>query len=172
MQKQERELMEDALILRTEWVERQESDPLKTFVPFNVQRQFLNSVLTRKFKENYYIGANRSGKSDAGALAGATLARFGYEDTRFVGGKGSGIKVKDTATSGWVSAVDFPTSRDTIQPKYFNNGFMPPSQTSEPFIPDREIDQWRVSDQILKLKNGSIIGFKSADSGRIKYQGA
>ena len=43
-----------------------------------------------------------------------------------------------------------------------------------PFIPKHEIakDGWRISDQILKLKNGSIIGFKSADSGRSKYQGA
>ena len=40
-----------------------------------------------------------------------------------------------------------------------------------PFIPEREIEDWRVSDQILKLKNGSLIGFKSADSGRKKFQG-
>lgn len=172
MHRQERELQEAALILRTEWASRQEDDPLKSFQPFSAQRQFINSVLTRKFRENYYIGANRSGKSDAGACIGATLARFGYEDVRYVQGKGSSVQVKDTATSGWVSAIDFPTSRDTIQPKYFDNGFVPPGITHAPFIPDREIDEWRISDQILKLKNGSIIGFKSADSGRVKYQGA
>jgi phage terminase large subunit-like protein len=90
----------------------------------------------------------------------------------WVRGAGSSISVRDRATSGWVSALDFPTSRDTIQPKYFDNGFVAPDATHAPFIPAREIKDWRISDQVLLLKNGSIIGFKSADSGRLKYQGA
>src|SRR3989304_4674068 len=65
-----------------------------------------------------------------------------------------------------------PPSRDISEPKYFNNGFVPPGATHEPFIPDREISEWRVSDRVLKLKNGSIVGFKSADAGSTKYRGA
>ncbi len=79
--------------------------------------------------------------------------------------------VRDFATSGWVVSLDFPNSRDVIQPKYFDNGFIPPGG-NEPFIPKREIKEWRSTDQILKLKNGSLIGFKSADSPASKFQGA
>lgn len=154
-----RQLLEKKAILKRELANRKAGDPLREFDLFHPQRPFAQSIIREECKESYYIGANRSGKSDAGAFVGAYLARFGY------GGRGE-------PTSGWVSAVDFPTSRDTIQPKYFDNGFVPPGATHEPFIPDREIKEWRVSDQILKLKNGSIIGFKSADSGRKKYQGA
>ena len=59
-----------------------------------------------------------------------------------------------------------------IQPKYFDNGFVPGGASHQPFIPQREISEWRVSDQVLKLKIGSLIGFKSADSGASKFQGA
>ena len=169
---QRRDLEKKAL-LEGELIRRGEGDPLTTFDLFSPQREFTTDILNMKYKEYFYIGANRSGKSDAGAYAGAHLARFGYQGVRrFVGAKGSTTSIRDRATSGWVSALDFPTGRDTIQPKYFDNGFAPPGATHEPFIPKREIADWRVSDQILKLKNGSIIGFKSADSGRLKYQGA
>ena len=173
-----RKAAEGVSAIQRELLERQKNDPLSKFGLFSPQTEFVNDILNRKFKELYYVGANRSGKSDAGAYAGAYLARYGYRGTpkerevKFVKGKGSTIQVRDYATSGWVSALDFPLSRDTIQPKYFDNGFMPPGSTHEPFIPKREIDDWRVADQILKLKNGSIIGFKSAEAGRSKYQGS
>jgi phage terminase large subunit-like protein len=146
-----------------ELVRRRTNDPLRNFKPHTKQQEFIDAVLSRGSVEGaqefWMLAANRSGKSDAGAYVGATLARFG-----FPGSPGP--------TSGWVSALDFATSRDVIQPKYFDNGFVPPGQPHPPFIPKHEIADWRVDDQILKLKNGSIIGFKSADSGRRKYQGA
>ena len=138
---------------------RLSSDPLHSFRLHQKQDDFVHYVLNHPGKEAWFIAANRSGKSDAGAYLGAHLARFGFP----------GI---EKPTSGWVSALDFPTSRDVIQPKYFNNGFVPPGQPHAPFIPDHEIAEWRKEDQILKLKNGSIIGFKSAETGRSKYQGA
>lgn len=149
-------------------------DPLRNFVLHSKQKPFVKAVLDGPTTENWFIAANRSGKSDAGAYCGAQLARFGDQGdhVRWVGAEGSDVQVRDRATSGWVSALDFPTSRDTIQPKYFDNKFVPPGASHEPFIPEREIEEWRVADQILRLKNGSIIGFKSADSGRSKYQGA
>ena len=165
-----RKVLEQSAILQQELLRRREGDPLTNFELFSPQREFVADILARRYKEYYYIGANRSGKSDAGAAAGSYLARFGYDYKP--GREGSDISSKVRATSGWVSAIDFPTGRDTIQPKYFDNGFTPPGATHEPFIPAREIADWRISDQILKLKNGSIIGFKSADSGRTKYQGA
>ena len=172
MELAQQRLIKDEILLTEELVRRRGGDPLSSFDLFSPQTEFVDAVLKGLFSDNYYIGANRSGKSDAGAFVGSHLARFGHEDAYYIKGKGSNIAVKDRATSGWVSAIDFPTGRDTIQPKYFDNGFMPPGSTHEPFIPAREIKEWRVSDQILKLKNGSIIGFKSSDSGRLKYQGA
>ena len=154
---------------------RREADPLLNYQLHRKQKAFVDSVLNATKPENWFIAANRSGKTDAGAYIGATLARFGVEHTKIQcnsDGTAQNIQVRDRSTSGWVSALDFPTARDVIQPKYFDNGFVPPGQRSDPFIPAREIEQWRVDDQVLKLKNGSLIGFKSADSGRRKYQGS
>ena len=171
----DRKNKEEEFMLLSERQRRQEEDPLHGFVPHSKQRVFLNNVLQRKFKENYYLGANRSGKSDAGCYVGASLARFGDQSdkVKWVRGKDSSVSIRDRATSGWVVSLDFPSSRDIVQPKYFDNGFIPPGATHEPFIPRRELKKngWRVSDQILQLKNGSIVGFKSADSGRLKFQG-
>lgn len=165
--------LEDRLFLLEEMKRREESDPLLKFTPYPKQQKFIDAVLNPEvLGECWFLAANRSGKSDAGAVAGAKLARFGNPQAKWAKGQGSSISVKDRATSGWIVSLDFPSSRDIIQPKYFDNGFMPPGATHEPFIPPREIADWRKDDQILKLKNGSIIGFKSCDSGRQKFQGA
>lgn len=150
-------------------VARRREDPLSLYPLHEKQKAFVRSVLSREHKENWFIAANRSGKSDAGAYCGAMLARFGVNNSKVQPGR---VQVNDRATSGWVSALDFPTSRDVVQPKYFNNGYVPAGQMHAPFIPEHEIQHWSDHDQILRLKNGSIIGFKSAESGRKKYQGA
>jgi len=166
-----RELDEQRALLAQAILDRAATDPLLIFQPTPKQKPFIESVLYGKKAENWFVAANRSGKSDAGAYIGSSLARFGG-DPRSAYSEGGTVEVRDRATSGWVSSIDFPTSRDIIEPKYFNNGFVPPGATHDPFIPDREISEWRVSDRVLKLKNGSIVGFKSADAGRKKYQGA
>jgi phage terminase large subunit-like protein len=171
----DRSEQEQLLALAQEMGRRKRTDPLAQYKLHPKQQAFVESTLYGQAKENWFIAANRSGKSDAGAYIGATLARFGMEHSRVqanVDGTANSIQVRERSTSGWVSALDFPTARDVIQPKYFDNGFVPPGQRSPPFIPQHEIEQWRVDDQILKLKNGSLIGFKSADSGRRKYQGS
>lgn len=170
----DRDKAERAITLINEWKERQKDDPLLCFEPHGKQRPFIDTVIAGQNDENWFLAANRSGKSDAGAYCGAMLARFGdqSDNVRFVGGTGSAISIRDRATSGWVAALDFPASRDIIQPKYFDNGFMGPGASHQPFIPKREIAEWRVGDQVLKLKNGSLIGFKSCESGRLKFQGA
>src|SRR5882672_6414042 len=119
-----RKTAEDKLILMQELARRRADDPLLSFVLLPKQRPFVDSVLGRKKWENWFVAANRSGKSDAGAFIGSTLARFGREDARYVGAAGSGVQVRDRSTSGWVVSLDFPSSRDTIQPKYFDNGFL------------------------------------------------
>lgn len=152
-------------------LERRKDDPLANFVPHKKQQEFIDAILKDKTKMAFFFASNRAGKSDAGAYVGATLARFGMPATpHFIkDSAGATISVEDRATSGWVVSLDLPTSRDVIQPKYFDNGVALSSH--KPFIPEREIKEWRVSDQLLILKNGSVIGFKNTESPRIKFQG-
>jgi phage terminase large subunit-like protein len=138
---------------------RRKEDPLLNWEPTPAQRPFVEAVLGSESYDNWFFAANRSGKTDALAYSVAKIARFGLPGQAFF------------PTTGWVSSLDFANSRDVLQPKLFDNG-VSLAGGHPPFIPDREISEWRVSDQILVLKNRSIIGFKSADSGRKKYQGA
>jgi hypothetical protein len=161
---------QEAVLLAEELERRRAGDPLYLFKPHDKQRPFIESVLGDPGSENWLLAANRAGKSDAGAYCGAQLARFGAPDAKFVRGQGSDIAVKDRATSGWVSGLTFSLVRDSIQPKYFDNGYVPPGQPHQPFIPQREVAHWDPEGQVLKLKNGSLVGFKSADSGSSKYQ--
>lgn len=158
-----RQLQLNATAIAKTLQDRRENDPLFKFVPHKKQQAFIDSILKGETTESWALYANRAGKSDGASFIGATIARFGMPD------KYKSSEGKDNATSGWVVSLDFPTSRDIIQPKYFDNKAGRASH--DPFIPDREIQDWRVADQILILKNGSIIGFKSADSGRAKFQG-
>lgn len=167
----DRARLEQMLILKRTLMERRANDPLFLWEPTPKQVPFIEAVLAGTYHENWFIAANRSGKSDAGAYIGACLARFGG-NPRVAYSSGGQVEVRDRATSGWVVSLDFPASRDIIQPKYFDNGFGAKGMGHPPFIPEREIQEWRIADQILKLKNGSIMGFKSCDSGRIKFQGA
>lgn len=164
-----RQQLEERLYLLEALAERRKTDPLFTWEPHTKQRAFIDSVLGWECFENWFIAANRSGKTTVGAYVGSQMARFGVEPQHPA--IGPSTTVWDRATSGWVVSLDFPSSRDIVQPAYFDNGFVPAGGPNQPFIPAREVSEWRVSDQILKLKNGSIIGFKSADSGRKKFQG-
>lgn len=157
--------------IQSEIASRRAGDPLLQFEPHTGQKPLIDAVFANEHDENWLFAANRVGKSDAGAYIGAAKARFGDAAARYIGAAGSRIAIRDRATSGWVVSPDFPSSRDIVQPKYFDNGFVPPTATHKPFIPEHEIHQWRKDDQILLLKNGSIIGFKSSDSGRTKFQG-
>src|SRR3989304_659125 len=170
-----RDQQEEYLIVAEALAARRAADPLISFPLHAKQKAFVRSTLDRVHKENWFIAANRSGKSDAGAYIGATLARFGRQDDDVkwdnTSSPSGGVAVRDRSTSGWGSALDFPLSRDVIQPKYFDNGYRIVGKYPS-FIPKHESESWNSEAQILKLRNGSLIGFKSAESGRRKYQGA
>lgn len=160
---------EKAATILSEINARRQSDPLSKYQPHAKQNQFIQAVLRGDKTECWFIGANRSGKSSVGARCGAELARYGDPNARpqyF----SDGMTVTDRATSGWVVGLDSNVNREVIQPKYFDNGEVMPGE--EPFIPKREIKTWRPGDQTLHLKNGSVITWKSAEQGRIKFQGA
>ena len=172
----ERNSLERQYILAKELQKRRENDALFTWKPHPKQQEFIDSVLGTECYTNYAVWANRSGKSDVGAYCGSMLARFGLRDHEIKPAVGPNTVVYDRATSGWVVGLTANMLRDTIAPKYFDNGFVPAGQPHEPFIPKREWlngdEGWRVSDKILRLKNGSIIGFKSIADGRQTFQGA
>ena len=149
---------EGALLLLEERERRLKEDPLYLWEPTDAQKPFIGAVTGHDSYENWMFAANRSGKSDGGAWCAARFARYGLPGEPF------------RPTTGWLVSLDFPSSRDIVQPKLFDNG-VAVARSHAPFIPEREIKDWRVSDQLLILKNGSVLGFKSADSGRAKFQG-
>jgi len=147
--------------------ERQQIDPLWLWTPFGPQNAFLQATEA----EAWYLGANRTGKSDCLAAIVASMARNGNMDPRpaYVG---QGSYIYDRAIACWAISLTFPMSREILQPKIFDNMHVPPGQPHQPFIPTYEIKQWNTTTATLTLKNGSIIVFKSADQGQAALQGA
>jgi phage terminase large subunit-like protein len=170
----ERELLRRAAALTL--AERQASDPMRLWVPTIKQKPFIESVLHPEFSgywENWLVGANRFGKTRTGTFLEATLAREGIAPVHPAYSTlpdGTPLSVRDRATSGWVFGLDSNVIRDILQPSLFDNGFRKPG-SPEPFIPEREIAEWRPGDQILRLRNGSIIGYKSCESPASKVTG-
>lgn len=161
----ERRTLEEAVAVDAELAERLRADPLFSWVPSPRQVPFVQSVLRDKVSEAWLIAANRSGKSDSAAYIGAVLARFGWDNPVY--GAGESFK----PTKGWVISATSNASRTVIQPKYFDNG-MGLVESHAPFIPPREIASWNINEQTLKLRNGSIIEFKSAEAKTISFAGA
>lgn len=171
----ELELLERAA--RLTLAERQATDPLRLWQPTVKQRPFIESVLHPELSgywENWLCGANRFGKTSTGAWLEATFARNGIEPLHPAYSTlpdGTTLDVRDRSTSGWVFGLDSNLIRDVLQTRLFDNHFLKPGMP-EPFIPDREIAEWRPGDQILRLKNGSVIGYKSCEAPASKATGA
>ena len=165
-----RDLQEQSLAFREELLRRRKDDALASFKPHKKQAEFIDTILSRKKKRGFFLAANRAGKSDAGAYVVAHVVRYGWPGTETTYYSPTAT-ITDHAVSVWASSLDWPSSRDIVQPKLFNNGYGVSGRGHAPFIPDREISNWSPSQQILKLKSGSIVGFKSNDSGREKFQG-
>jgi phage terminase large subunit-like protein len=157
--------------------ERQASDPLRLWVPTVKQRPFIESVLHPEvsgYWENWLCGANRFGKTSTGCWIQAKLAREGIEPLHPAYSTlpdGTTLDVKDRATSGWVFGLDSHVIQEILQPRLFDNNFLKPG-APEPFIPAREIQEWRPGDQILRLRCGSIIGYKSCEAPSSKATGS
>jgi len=161
-----RDELEQAVILREELANRRTTDPWFQWEPKPRQRPFVEAVLTRQVSEVWFIAANRSGKSDAAAYIGSALARFGRTPPKW-GYGGQDAK----PTRGWVISASTTASRDVIQPKFFDNG-MAAAENHAPFIPQRELaSSFNINEQTLKLKNGSIIEFKTAEAKVLTFAG-
>lgn len=153
---------------------RTSADPLQTWKPHAKQQAFIQAVLTPETfgYENWFVGANRVGKSDVGAFCGATLARYGVTPTRPA--VGARTVVWDRATTGWIVGPDYQTLTQVLLPKYLEhpNIEVPPGAPHMPFIPAREVEYWNAAEQVGKLKNGSLLRAKSNEQQRVRFAAA
>lgn len=152
-----------AQILQARW----ERDPLRLWQPAPRQKLYLESDKS----EVAILGANRSGKSDALAALVASLARFGNPNPGTAYGFGGRLAITDRAVSIWVVGLTEKLVKEGIQPKIITTAHTA-AETHPAFIPDCEIDSWNINDQTWRLKNGSLIAFKTADAGREVFQSA
>lgn len=168
-----RSLQEREYLVAQELLTRRRGDALLSWEPTKDQKPFIESVLGGDRSENWFFAANRSGKTDAGGYCGSVLARFGTRESNpgWYRSSASGVEVRSFATAGLVSGVSYRSMKETVQPKYFDNGLVPPSQSHAPFIPPHEIEKWKAGDETLHLRNGSVIFFRSAEAGRNAYAG-
>jgi phage terminase large subunit-like protein len=147
-----REQREELLKLLRARREAQKDRKLQDFIPSLIQKAYTLC----KAKIRFLVGSNRSGKSEIGAV-----------DVEIRAGIGMPAALKDEYPQDlirhgeyWVTSLDFPSSRDITQKKIFK------------FCPVREIKVFNKEFRVLTTETaGSEIGFKSADSGRSKFQG-
>jgi phage terminase large subunit-like protein len=128
-----------------------------------------NKLVMSEKAEAWLFGANRSGKTDILAYILSGMLRFGLMDPRpaYVG---NGAFIFDRAVKVWAISLTAEMGRNILQPKMFDNKAGVESRFH--FIPDSEISGWNITTQTLRLKNGSIAIFKTAESGRDTFQGA
>jgi phage terminase large subunit-like protein len=141
------------------YTERRDADPIIHSKDFGAQSDFHRSVK----RECWMFGGNRTGKSHSLAKMIASFARFGhlnYDDCYKLAPKGP--------VAILVVSVTHDQSRNVMQPKIFNNGA---GVAEVPFIPDCEIENFNKTEQNLRLKNGSIIYFRSCQSGPEHFAG-
>ena len=150
-------------------VRRRQDDGLHQLVygdpgPFVHQAAFWASEKS----EAWLFGANRSGKTEALMAQRASRLRFGNPNPK--GAYGGGIAIFDRAVKAWVVSLKYDMGRNITQPKLFDNGAVAPGGR-RPFVAASEIASWNITNQTLRLKNGSLAIFKSCDQGPRAFQG-
>lgn len=140
--------------------DRRETDGLIQIVLFGHQHRFVTSEKS----EAWLFGANRSGKSEALCVVAASFARFGTLDPS----KPQEDPFRPKRI--WLISLTYDMSRTILQPKLFQNGYRIDPRPQ--LIPDEEIESWNQTFQTLRLKNGSVVIFKSCDGGASSFQGA
>lgn len=161
----ERDFAEQQAAIRAEVMDRLGRDPWWNWAPLAKQLPFIEAVLAKACREAWFIAANRTGKSDVAAYCGSALARFGRANPKWQARPG-----EFRPTKGMVLSASTQASRTVVQPKYFENG-LGQVESHAPFIPAREVASWNINEQTLKLKNGSIIEFKSAEQKTLTFAG-
>lgn len=113
----------------------------------------------RSLKRNkWFFGGNRSGKTTSGAIDVISWGIGEYPDYL----SELGLKPPfQPPIDVWVVSLDFPTSKDVVQPKI------------REWLPKRYIHKWTTTpgNYSLQLTNGTNYQFKSCDAGWEKFQG-
>jgi phage terminase large subunit-like protein len=129
---------------KKQYLDRLERNPFLLYIPHPQQRNFHKSP----GRIRAFFGGNRSGKTRA-LIQEVLWYATGLHPYKKV------IIPNDI----WVVSLDFPSSRDVVQPmirKLLGSGYL---------------KSWHETDKIIELTNGSSISFKSVDSGWEKFQG-
>lgn len=159
-----REIVERLLKIENEEKRRQGSDKLKEYN--NGEKVHIKQLEFHKCpkKNRWVFGGNRSGKTECGAVESLYFARgiHPYRPNR-------------DNVFGWVVSLSQQVQRDVAQSKILD--YLNPSWIDDVTMLSGKKDNLRsgVIDQI-RIKNvfggTSVIGFKSCDQGREKFQGS
>ena len=159
-----REIVERLLSIENEQKRRKRKTPLSLYNTGKVvhEKQLAFHKCTKK--NRWVFGGNRSGKTECGAVETVYLARgiHPYRENR-------------KNTFGWVVSLSTQVQRDVAQAKVLH--YLDPSWISDITMISGKKDspEFGVIDQIA-VKNVfggiSVIGFKSCDQGREKFQGS
>src|SRR5262245_24635925 len=109
---QVRSAREERLLALEMLAERKAADPLQTWQPTVKQRPFITYVESGG-PMAFFVAANRSGKTAAGAYLGAKMARYGREPAHAAYSSGGRVEVRERATAGWVVSLDFRQSQES-----------------------------------------------------------
>lgn len=167
--------MEQLAQILAELERRKKEEYLRYFRPHDKQKEWL---LCGK-RNAWALGGNRTGKTEGGAVKavfyalGDSIEKY-LEDWPEELRRSFQTLVKrfdGKPTRGWVCSESFEVQRDVTQKKLLGD----PDTGKGGLLPLSEITDiiYRTKDviDIIKLKNGSTIGFKSYDQGRKKFQG-
>ncbi len=160
----EREIVERLLAVEAEEKRRAKKSPLELYNAGRVKHKKQIAFHKCKKRNRWVFGGNRSGKTECGAAECAYLAR-GIHPYR---------KNKD-GVFGWVVSLSQQVQRDVAQKKVLQ--YLDPDWIEDLSMlsgkkgsPDTGvIDQIRVRNVFGGI---SVIGFKSCDQGREKFQGS
>ena len=159
-----REIVERLVEIKSEIERRKSRDYLSKYNTGEVRHEKQLAFHKCPKKNRWVFGGNRSGKTECGAVEAVYMARgiHPYRENR-------------TNVFGWVVSLSQQVQRDVAQAKILH--YLNPSWIEDVTMLSGKKDslKYGVIDQI-RIKNvfggTSIIGFKSCDQGREKFQGS
>jgi phage terminase large subunit-like protein len=159
-----KEVVERIVQIETELKRRKERDYLSAYNSGEIKHEKQLAFHKCPKKNRWVFGGNRSGKTECGAVEAVYMARgiHPYRENR-------------NNVFGWVVSLSQQVQRDVAQAKVLH--YLNPSWIEDVTMLSGKKDslKYGVIDQI-RIKNvfggTSIIGFKSCDQGREKFQGS
>ena len=159
----EREALLKILEIEAEQERRREGDALSRYNAGRVRHKKQIAFHRCKLRNRWVFGGNRSGKTECGAVECVYMARGVHP-----------YRKNKPNVFGWVVSPSLQVQRDVAQRKVLQ--YLSPAWIEEVTMlsgrrgsPSGVIDQIRVKNVFGGV---SVIGFKSCDQGREKFQGA